>query len=62
MLEEIYLDHTIIACIRNGAVIKEDLSPEEAIVRGSYAQVRKVADFNEITEDFVKITIHDSSP
>ena len=60
LLEEISIDHTIIACTRSGAVIKDHLSPEEAaIVRGSYAQVRHVSDFNEITEDFVKITIHD---
>ncbi|WP_046173574.1 HAD family hydrolase [Domibacillus indicus] len=60
LLEEISLDHTIIACTRNGAVTKDHLSPEEAaIVRRSYAQVRQVSDFNEITDDFVKITIHD---
>ncbi|MDR4947838.1 HAD family hydrolase [Neobacillus cucumis] len=60
LLEDISLDHTIIACTQNGAVIKDSLSPEEAyIVRRSYAQVRQVADFKEITDDFVKITIHD---
>ncbi|WP_419880597.1 HAD family hydrolase [Peribacillus sp. B-H-3] len=60
LLEEIRLDHTVIACTRNGAFIKDNLSSEEAsIVRRSYAQVKQVADFNEITEDFVKITIHD---
>lgn len=60
LLEDISLEHTIIGCTRNGAVIKDNISKEEAaIVRGSYAQVRQVADFNEITEDFVKITIHD---
>ncbi|MEI2366779.1 hydrolase [Niallia circulans] len=61
LLEEISLNHTIIACTRSGAVIKDNVIPEEAaIVRKSYAQVRKVSDFKEITEDFVKITIHDS--
>ncbi|MBD1381596.1 HAD family hydrolase [Metabacillus arenae] len=60
LLEEISLEHTIIACTRNGAVIKDNLSLEEAaIVRRSYAQVRQVSDFNEIKDDFVKITIHD---
>lgn len=60
LLEEISLEHTIIACTRNGAVIKDNVSREEAaIVRRSYAQVRQVSDFNELTEDFVKITIHD---
>lgn len=62
LLEEISLDHTIIACTRSGAVIKDNLSSEEAaIVRRSYAQVRQVTDFREITDDFVKITIHDPS-
>lgn len=60
LLEQISSEHTIIACTKNGAVTKDHLSPEEAaIVRGSYAQVRQVADFKELTEDFVKITIHD---
>ncbi|GIN72936.1 hydrolase [Bacillus sp. J14TS2] len=60
LLEEISLDHTIIACTRSGAIIKDHLSSEEiAIVRRSYAQVKYVYDFSEITDDFVKITIHD---
>lgn len=60
LLEKISLEHTIIACTRNGAVIKENIPQEEAaIVRRSYAQVRQVSDYNEITDDFVKITIHD---
>jgi Cof subfamily protein (haloacid dehalogenase superfamily) len=60
LLEEISLEHTIIACTRNGAVIKDNIPQEEAaIVRKSYAQVRQVSNFNEITEDFIKITIHD---
>ncbi|WP_318503891.1 HAD family hydrolase [Bacillus sp. T3] len=60
LLEEISLEHTIIACTRNGAVIKDNIPQEEAaIVRRSYAQVRQVSDFNELTENFVKITIHD---
>ncbi|WP_312099242.1 Cof-type HAD-IIB family hydrolase [Niallia sp.] len=61
LLEEISPNHTIIACTRSGAFIKDSLAPEESsIVRRSYAQVRIVSDFKEITEDFVKITIHDS--
>lgn len=60
LLEEISLDHTIIACTRSGAVIKDSLSQEEAaIVRKSYTQVKQVANFKELTDDFVKITIHD---
>nr|WP_242985922.1 HAD hydrolase family protein [Oceanobacillus zhaokaii] len=54
------MDHTIIACTRNGAVVKDNIPQEEAaIVRRSYARVRQVSDFNEITDDFVKISIHD---
>ncbi len=60
LLEEISLNYTIIACTRNGAYIKDSIAPEEAsIVRKSYAKVSKVSDFEEITDDFVKITIHD---
>lgn len=60
LLEKVSLEHTIIACTRNGAIIKENISHEEvAIVRKSYAQVKQVSDFNEITDDFIKITIHD---
>lgn len=60
LLEELSPDHTIIACTQSGAVIKDSTSQEEAaIVRRSYAQVRQVADFSEIKEDFIKITIHD---
>jgi Cof subfamily protein (haloacid dehalogenase superfamily) len=60
LLEEISLDHTIIACTRSSAVIRDTLPPEEvSVVRRSYAQVRQVSDFKEITEDFVKITVFD---
>ncbi|MBY7142279.1 HAD family phosphatase [Virgibacillus sp. NKC19-3] len=60
LLEEISSDHTIIACTKNAAIIKDTTSPEEAaIVRGSYAHLQQVSDFHTITEDFIKITIHD---
>ncbi|MBM7541948.1 Cof subfamily protein (haloacid dehalogenase superfamily) [Amphibacillus cookii] len=60
LLEEISLDHTIIACTKNGAIIKENIaSEEEAIVRRSYTHVKHITDFNEISDDFIKITIHD---
>lgn len=62
LLENISMEHTIIACTRDGAVIKANIPQEEAvIVRNSYAKVRYVSNFNEITDDFVKITIHDPS-
>ncbi|PKG23784.1 hypothetical protein CWS01_09785 [Niallia nealsonii] len=47
-------------CTRKGTYVKETLSPEEfAIVRKSYANVIQVEDFNSISEDFIKITVHD---
>ena len=59
-LRGINLHHTIIACTKSGAVIKNNLNRKEiAIVRGSFEQVKQVSNFNEITEDFVKITIQD---
>lgn len=59
-LEQISSDHTIIACTKDAAVIKDNIPQEEAaIVRGSYARVKQISDFKEIKEDFVKITIHD---
>lgn len=60
-LEEIANDYTIIACTPTAAVIKTSVPEEEAkVVRGSYRVVRSVEDLNEITEDFVKITVFDS--
>lgn len=60
-LEEIADDHTIIACTPTAAVIKSSVPEDEAkIVRGSYRVVRSVDDLNEITEEFVKITVFDS--
>ncbi|AIQ46537.1 hydrolase [Paenibacillus sp. FSL R7-0273] len=59
LLEEISLDHVIIACTRSGAVIKNTVPAD--LVRRSYAQVRQVADFREITDDFVKITVYDAA-
>lgn len=60
-LEDMDMGHTIIACTRDHAAIQKDISPEEKkIVRGSYAQVKEVTAFKEISDDFIKITIHDS--
>lgn len=59
-LEEINPEHTIIASTRDGAVIKDNLSSKEAnIVRRSYTKVKEVPYFDEITDDFIKITVHD---
>lgn len=59
-LEEIADDYTIIACTPTAAMIK-DTTPEAnaKMVRGSYTNVEQVSDYQEITEDFVKITIYD---
>ena len=60
LLEEISLEHIVIACTRSGAVLKDTVSAEMVTaMKRSYAKVRQVPDFNEITEDFVKITIYD---
>ncbi|MFS0782925.1 HAD family hydrolase [Bacillus sp. 1P06AnD] len=60
LLEDISSEHTVIACTRDGAVFKDHLSnEEEQIVRRSYAKVKKVSDFAEMKEDFIKITVHD---
>lgn len=59
-LESLGLDFTIIVCTDKAAYIKNNRSElEQKIVRGSYAVVKEVADFNEFEEDIVKITIFD---
>lgn len=59
-LEEISLEHTIIACTQNGAVVKKDIPETELhYVKGSYAEVIEVEDFQDISDDFLKITLHD---
>ncbi|MCC9023598.1 HAD-IIB family hydrolase [Bacillus nakamurai] len=59
-LEKISREHSIIACTKNGAMVNEHLSESEMrYVNASYANVTKVSDFREITDDFVKITVHD---
>ena len=59
-LEEMQLGHTLIACTKEAAMIKTDLSPEEsAAVRRSYKKVVTVADFGSIEDDFIKITVRD---
>lgn len=59
-LEEIASDHVVIACTPTAAFIKSTVPSEQAKkVRGSYAVVQTVEDYQNITEDFVKITIFD---
>ena len=53
-LEEMQLGHTLIACTKEAAMIKTDLSPvESAAVRRSYKKVVTVADFGSIEDDFI---------
>lgn len=59
-LESLDIDFTIIVCTDQAAYIKHDRSDtEKKMVRGSYAVVKEVSNFNEIQEDIVKITIYD---
>ncbi|EPH97008.1 HAD hydrolase, family IIB [Enterococcus faecalis 13-SD-W-01] len=60
-LDEIAPDHVVIACTPTAAFIKDTtLDKEVDLVRRSYTVVKKSSNLNEITEDFVKITIFDS--
>lgn len=59
-LETLASDHIIIACTPSAAFIKATTPNTEAsIVRHSYARVKTLNTFTEITEDFVKITVYD---
>ncbi len=49
-------EHIVIAC----AAIREEVPDHlKALVRRSYTQVQTVADFGDITADFVKVTVYD---
>lgn len=59
-LEETAGDTTIIACTPEAAVIRTAETDEAAkVVRRSYARVDTVDDLQQITSDFVKITVYD---
>jgi len=59
-LEEIHADQTIIACTESAAIIKESRAELDGeLVRRSYAVMKTVKDFSEITDDFVKVTVFD---
>lgn len=61
-LETISSDHVIIACTPSAAYILKSVNQENTTkVRGSYTVVKQVDKFEEIDEDFVKITIYDST-
>ncbi|MBM7709428.1 Cof-type HAD-IIB family hydrolase [Enterococcus lemanii] len=60
-LEQIAPDHVVIACTPTAAFIKTTTPTDQAkMVRGSYAVVKTVDNYQDITEDFVKITVFDS--
>ncbi|BCA86136.1 hydrolase [Enterococcus saigonensis] len=59
-LQSIHEDLTIIACTQKAAIISVDTSIDnEKMVRGSYKVVEKTTDYQNITTDFVKITVYD---
>lgn len=59
-LEEIATDHIIIACTPTAAFIKSTTPETDAkMIRRSYAVVKTVDDYQDIQEDFVKITVFD---
>ncbi|MCD8785962.1 Cof-type HAD-IIB family hydrolase [Staphylococcus gallinarum] len=52
---------TIIACTDETAFVLNNLNPSELqIVRGSYHNVTLIESFEEIKDDFLKITVHDA--
>ena len=60
-LEQIASDHVVIACTPTAAFIKATTPADQAkMVRRSYAVVKTVDNYQDITEDFVKITVFDS--
>lgn len=61
-LEAIEGDHIVIACTPDFAAIKKD-TPEHlcALVRHSYAEVKLVDCYEDISSDFVKITVYDEN-
>lgn len=60
-LEQIASDHVVIACTPTAAFIKTTTPADQAkMVRRSYAVVKTVDNYQDITEDFVKITVFDS--
>lgn len=59
-LENMATDHVIIAYTPTAAFIRSDVNEVNAKkVRGSYAVVKTLDDFQEIEEDYVKITVYD---
>ncbi|SIR35831.1 hypothetical protein SAMN05880558_11270 [Aeromonas sp. RU39B] len=61
-LESIAGNHIVIACTPEFAAIRRDTpEPLQALVRRSYAQVNLVDAYEDITSDFVKITVFDEN-
>ncbi len=59
-MERLPGEHIVIACTAACAAIREAVPDHlKALVRRSYTQVQTVADFGDITADFVKITVYD---
>ncbi|PCF86338.1 Cof-type HAD-IIB family hydrolase [Staphylococcus intermedius] len=59
-LQQIDLAQTIIACTEKSAYVLNQINESERqIVHGSYETVTYINKFDEIQEDFLKITVHD---
>ncbi|MCG7338686.1 HAD family hydrolase [Staphylococcus sp. ACRSN] len=59
-ITRIDLNQTIIACTEKSAYVLRNLDEDELkIVYGSYHHVTLIDSFDEISEDFLKITVHD---
>ncbi|WP_265456409.1 HAD-IIB family hydrolase [Enterococcus sp. HY326] len=60
-LMEIHNDYVIIACTPTAAFVLDTLPVNDVrMVRGSYEVVEVVPSFDNLTEDFVKITVYDN--
>jgi len=61
-LESVSQNHVIIACTKEGAIIRSDLSQKlKDKVRASYASIIEVADLTTLPHDFIKITVYDET-
>ncbi|MEL3899536.1 Cof-type HAD-IIB family hydrolase [Treponema phagedenis] len=53
-------DVAIVACTSEGAYVKDTISEEDfKVIRHSYAIVKKIKDYAELTDNFIKVSIYD---
>ncbi|MBO1199425.1 HAD family hydrolase [Staphylococcus simiae] len=61
-LRHIDPQQTVIVCTDNKAYVQRGISDaEQKIVHGSYENVEYINDYSDISEDFVKVTVHDAN-